>query len=272
MAYIYSIIFSLFGFTYDPMKQARKDIEGFKKNYQDQIKSYQGIYRLMSYAEAGDPNKRPVLFVHGSPGSKEAWYSYLQDEDLLKNFHLLSVDRPGYGESESGITELSVKKQAEDIWELVKIISNKEKPILVGHSYGGAVIARMAMDHPEEVDGLLFVASSLDPSQEKTKLIQYLGEIWGIRSLIPDYLRVCNREIKALKLSLDELIWSSISANIRIIHGDKDELVPVQNVEFLKSNVPHTQIKNISVLSGVNHFVPWNKPEVIKQNLLDWNS
>ncbi|HEY5692223.1 MAG TPA: alpha/beta hydrolase [Cyclobacteriaceae bacterium] len=43
---------------------------------------------------------------------------------------------------------------------------NARPIILIGHSLGGTVIARMTMDSPELVDGVVMVAPSIDPEIE----------------------------------------------------------------------------------------------------------
>lgn len=269
MEIIYSIVFSLFGFNFDPMSPARKDIQYFNKELTGKIKTYQGAHRKMSFAEHGNSSLRPVIFVHGSPGSKDAWYSFLLDTKLQAKFHLLAVDRPGFGLSEAGTTETSVKKQAEDVWKIMNQNKSGKKVILIGHSYGGAVIARIAMDHPDKIESLIFVASSVDPKLEETKFIQHIGNIRGIRSLIPDFLRVCNEEILALKDDLEKMIpeWTKIKAEVHVVHGEQDDLVPVENVTFIQKLLPGNQIKSINIIKGMNHFIPWHKAETINSIL-----
>ncbi len=249
------------------MKPAKSQIDLFKTTGKDHIHTLEGFHRTIGYADVGNPEHRPVMFVHGSPGSKDGWYAFLMNEKLIKQFQLITVDRPGYGMSAPGVTESSLQKQAEDLWSVLKINKSGKKPILVGHSFGGPVIAKMAMLHPDEVSALIFVASSVDPKLEETKFIQKLGGLWGIRSLIPEPLRVCNEEILTLKKELEELLphWSEIKANIFIVHGDKDPLVPVENVDFLKKMThPHS----VNILVGVNHFIPWQHPEAIEEAII----
>jgi pimeloyl-ACP methyl ester carboxylesterase len=53
--------------------------------------------RALAFAEWGDPDGRPLLFLHGVPGSR-MWI----DEDVTRSQHvrLVTVDRPGYGRSD----------------------------------------------------------------------------------------------------------------------------------------------------------------------------
>jgi pimeloyl-ACP methyl ester carboxylesterase len=50
--------------------------------------------RILAYAQYGDPEGRPVLFLHGVPGSR-LWL----DEDVTRSLkvRLVTVDRPGDG-------------------------------------------------------------------------------------------------------------------------------------------------------------------------------
>jgi pimeloyl-ACP methyl ester carboxylesterase len=132
----------------NPMKPVESQIEDFKSHYQDHIHTKIGPQRSIGYAEAGDKKNTPVLFVHGSPGSQDGWYSYLLDKKLLEKFHLITVDRPGYGRSGEGESERSLTKQAEELWNVLSINESQKKVILVGHSFAGPVIAKMANSTP----------------------------------------------------------------------------------------------------------------------------
>ena len=50
----------------------------------------------LSYLDAGEPNGRLVVFVHGTPGNARGWSDYLLH--VPAGFHYIAVDRPGFGE------------------------------------------------------------------------------------------------------------------------------------------------------------------------------
>lgn len=54
--------------------------------------------RQLSVIEDGDPNGIPILFQHGTPGSKLLFQPWI-DDALEKNIRLLSYNRPGFGGS-----------------------------------------------------------------------------------------------------------------------------------------------------------------------------
>ena len=265
--FLFSILF--LSSCVNPTKKIEKDILQFKKEYSDQILTYQSPHRTMNYAWSGDPTKRPVLLIHGSPGSWDNWSEFLLNKDLQKNYHLIAVDRPGYGKDNLGRTEISLKKQSEDIMTVLKTNRSGLGVILVGHSFGGPVIAKAAMDFPDQVAGLIFVASSVDPDLEEIKWIQYPATWWPFRYLIPTVLRVCNEEIFALKNELKIILsdWKKISAPVVIVHGEKDSLVPVENVDFIKKNLNDKQVLMIFREPDLNHFIPWSQPDLILKSI-----
>ena len=257
-----------------PTGNLQAEVNEFKKEFPNQIQKYDGKNRTMNYAWSGNSAKQALLFVHGSPGSWEGWVHFLRDPELLKNFQLIAIDRPGYGGSGEGKTEVSLAAQAEDLLEVLKVNKSQRPAILIGHSYGGPVIARAAMDHPEKVAGLIFVASSVDPDLESTKWFQYPATWWPFRVLIPAALRVCNEEILPLKAELQKMapLWKNISAKVVLIQGQKDDLVPPGNLDYLIKNLNQTNVVKIFKIQEMNHFVPWQHPELIFQGIHEINA
>jgi pimeloyl-ACP methyl ester carboxylesterase len=249
----------------NPSAVIKDEIVEFRTKYPDHIQSLEEKGKNIRYAWSGDPKKRPILFVHGSPGSWEGWVHFLRDANLQEHFQMIAVDRPGYGGTQPGIALLSLQKQAEFVAAALKVNQSGLPAILVGHSYGGPVIAQIAMSYPEKVAGLVFVASAVSPDLEQTKWYQYPATWWPIRILIPDNLRVCNEEIMPLKQELVRLLpdWPKISAKAVLIQGEDDPLVPPGNLDFLISHLRADQIVKIDRIAGLNHFIPWQRPDLI---------
>ena len=91
----------------------------------------------LQYAVANSKKRKLVLFIHGSPGSWDAFSRYLEDPELQKEAILVSVDRHGYGGSMRGLPELAIGNHA----GYIKPILDKYNlpTVVVGHSYGGPV-------------------------------------------------------------------------------------------------------------------------------------
>ncbi len=222
--------------------------------------------RQMHYPEIGADTLPLVVFVHGSPGSWDAFIDFFKDSVLYRQAHLIAVDRPGYGKSEYGTPELSLKEQAALLAPVLAQSPSWKKPVLVGHSLGGPVVVRMAMDYPGQVGGLLLVAPSIDPQLEKKEWYRPVGN-WGlVRKLLPTELDVSNQEILPLKAELEKMLplWKTIRVPVTVIQGDADVLVPPANAAFAQHMLVAAPVEMV-MLPGVNHFIPWSNPQEIQQ-------
>jgi pimeloyl-ACP methyl ester carboxylesterase len=139
--------------------------------------------------------------------------------------------------------------------------------ILLGHSLGGPIVARVAAEYPERIRAVIFLAASLDPAQERIHPMQAVGAWPLVRSLLPRTIRNANAELMALKPELDDLaaLLPRITAKVVIVHGTKDDLVPVANVPFMQARLTGTRCVETVLLEGQNHFLPWNSEATVRQ-------
>lgn len=211
-----------------------------------------------------------VLFVHGSPGSWEAWKGFMADTTLSNLACLLAVDRLGYGRSMPGQTETSIQRQAAVFAKLLEAQHRFGPIILVGHSYGAPVVARMAIDYPQWVDGLILVSGSIDPATEQPRWYNQAADMKLFNWMLPQDMRVSNEEIMPLKPELDSLLphWQNIQMPVTIIHGEADKLVPFSNLAFAKSQLVNAAPLHTVPLPGIGHLIPWQKPEVIQKAIV----
>lgn len=222
------------------------------------------------YVEAGDSDKPVVLLVHGSPGLWDNFLGIMSNASLLDSVRVISVTRPGYGLSGSGEYEPSLEKQAAALLRVLDHRSPEEPAVLVGHSYGGPVVARMAMDAPDRVSGLILAAASIDPDLEKTKWFQIPAAVPPISWLMPDDLLVCNLEILALKDELERMmpLWKHIRQPVTVIHGDLDDLVPVGNAAFAERMLVNAPVRMMRY-PEMNHFVIWTHQKLVIDAIMD---
>ena len=111
----------------------------------------------LHFAEAGDGSAQPVVLVHGADGVLQDFPAPLV-ERLAAEHRVIAFDRPGHGYSDPvrpGTPPLAV--QADSLREAVARLG-AERPIVIGHSYGGALALRWALDHPGELRALVLVA------------------------------------------------------------------------------------------------------------------
>jgi pimeloyl-ACP methyl ester carboxylesterase len=122
-----------------------------------------GGYRMNSvYLRATHPDLPPVVFIHGA--SSTLFDPMLSFRAKLEGqADLLFVDRPGYGRSERGGAENAYPDGQADAIAALMDKRGIGKAIVVGHSFGGAVLASFALRHPDKVIGLVFLSPAVYP-------------------------------------------------------------------------------------------------------------
>ena len=99
----------------------------------------------------------PIVILHGL-GGQMGNFTYALLERLTGDFRVILMDRPGSGYSRRapGATG-RLTEQAAIVAEFIRTLK-LDRPLLVGHSLGGAIALGVALDHPEVVNGLALIA------------------------------------------------------------------------------------------------------------------
>lgn len=145
--------------------------------------------RLLAYAEYGDPGGMPVVYCHGTPGSR---YEHPPDREALHDIRLVVPDRPGYGRSghRAGRRLLDWPQDVEQLADSLGLA----RFAVVGVSGGGPHAAACAHVIPERLTGVALV-SSMAPTRRPgglngvgpiMRLAFHLGRLapWSLRPLI----------------------------------------------------------------------------------------
>jgi pimeloyl-ACP methyl ester carboxylesterase len=104
------------------------------------------------------------VLIHGNPGSAYDWLPVLTP--LALHHRVIAFDRPGHGHSERPKhAEDTVEVQAQLIHDaLVQL--RVERPIIVSHSWAGALALVYAIDYAKEVVAVLVVAPAVYESHD----------------------------------------------------------------------------------------------------------
>lgn len=213
-----------------------------------------------------------VVFVHGSPGAADAYLIYLADTALSKVARMTAIDRPGFGYTSGfAIPEPSQAAQAAAVLAVVDQVAPQQKVVLVGHSLGGPVVSRFAMDYPERTAGLVIVAGSIDPTQEKHPWWQSVVDVPPGKWLTPKPLWTSNAEIIPLEHELEQMLplWPRITCPVYIIHATDDRLVPVANADFARRMLTNCPDLKVEILPEGDHFILWSRQDVVRRAILD---
>jgi pimeloyl-ACP methyl ester carboxylesterase len=223
----------------------------------------------MHYMEGGRPDRGTLVLVHGSPGNWEAWERYMRDSLLCAEARVVAIDRLGYGKSSPGLPVPDLGRQASSLRPLLDSLKRQGPVVLAGHSMGGPIAARAAMDFPELLDGLLILAGSADPALEKVMGAQYLAERPAFRWLLPPDLDVSNRELMphGPELAAMEARWAGLRVPTTILQGKRDHFVPWQNADYM-ARLMTARPPKLIYLPEEDHFIAWTQQDLVRQEAL----
>jgi len=231
--------------------------------------TYEVGERTIHYAAAGDPQNPLVLVIHGTPGSWHAFRRYLEHPDLLEEAYLVAVDRPGFGRSAAAGLVPSIEKQSELLAPML-LRGKSAGAIVVGHSLGGTIAYRMAIDHPEDIDSLIIVSASISPEVGGPRWYNYLVAWTPISYLLGNGLRRANKEIMPLERELERMApaLTTIDMGVTVIHGKQDRLVSAKNADFAESRLQRADLRVVRS-DGHGHFLLWEDPEIVVDAIVE---
>ena len=136
----------------------------------------------MAYQEEGEGP--PIVFLHGNPTSSYLWRNVVPH---LKGLgRCLVPDLIGMGESdplpESGPGSYRFTEHAEFLGELLQKLEVHKDAILVGHDWGGGLLFHWAMQHPDAVQGIVYMETIVSPVSWRDWPEDAKGIFQGMRS------------------------------------------------------------------------------------------
>lgn len=246
-------------------KRAAVDLERFRyeARLSDVRDGMPATPHLVSAIRGGVRDAPRIIYVHGTPGEATGFARYIADP--IDGFESIAIDRPGFGRT---LPRGSVPSFAEQAAAIEPLLVERDgvRPILVGHSLGGPIVAKAAALYPDRVGGIVILAGSLDPSLEEPKWFNYAGQFSLVRAVMGRVLRTSNDEIMAAEEQTERLreLLTSVRVPVSILHGDTDTLVPVGNVDYMRAEFGHLDDVSVRIIKGEGHFLPWRQEAEVR--------
>lgn len=121
------------------------------------------------YAEQGDGDGEPVVFLHGWPDS---WFSFSRVMPFLPRWlHAFILDQRGFGDSERPDAGYQINEFAADVVAFPDTASIK-RATLVGHSFGSFVARQVAVTNPERIARIVLIGTGLPAANPVTREVQ----------------------------------------------------------------------------------------------------
>ncbi len=233
----------------------------------------------------------PLFLVHGL-GGPLMWQRVV--EPLSRNFRVLVISLPGFGESDGANRTYTVEEHAEVLREILHQL-NIPKAIVAGVSYGGQVSATFTALHPECVERLIlicstglkkapvivsniflrtvfsFIAKHISLKNEKSLCKKGERSFYDVTLRPPD---LCHRFFEQLSKPSHRDAWlngvvnsfsggeeferllGTISEPTLILWGENDNTMPVELAYLFKQLIHSSKLQ---IFSKCGHSVPLEK-------------
>jgi pimeloyl-ACP methyl ester carboxylesterase len=172
------------------------------------------------YVDDAPGGETPILFIHGNGGSTQTWKAQLEHFRTAGR-RAVAIDLPGFGRS-TPPSDWSLSAMAAAV-DAAVTSAGLSHFVIVGHSYGGAVVAAYAAAHPNKVAGVVYLdaaASALPLTAEQKAQFgaalradkMTVVRAWFAPTLVPSTQRVRNEVFSdAEKTSADALVGALMS-------------------------------------------------------------
>ena len=234
-------------------------------------------------SDGGSGPGTPLVFVHGNGGNLTQWSAQLAH--FRRSRRAIAYDLRGMGRSDVPVNgEYTIDGMVDDLHRLVNAL-NVDTFVLVGHSYGGAVVAAYAAHHPERVAGVVFADAAGDIKATRAQSESYLEALrmdkhGTVRKAYEPMMATASEEMKAaILMSADR---TSTEAYVEAMEGIRDFSVaravaairaPMLAVAAIDhENSFHVQFPRVPArrMSGAGHWLMMERPAEFNAILDDW--
>jgi pimeloyl-ACP methyl ester carboxylesterase len=241
----------------------------------------------LRYVEAGtgDPT---ILFVHGWTCNLTDWRFQL--DEFAEEHRVVALDLRGHGKSDKPDQDYTIDGFADDVVALSGELG-LERPVMVGHSMGGAIAHNIVRRRPEVALGVVLVDSNIMPPPEAIDAL-VTSVLAGLKT--DSYKDVVRTFVPSVMFNegsdpamKEQLLAGMIETPQRVIHTALASLVAeahlhegpmpvptlllrastrVNSTEEVKARFPNIEVQEIE---GA-HFLQLERPKEVNDAIRDF--
>ena len=223
-----------------------------------------------------------VLALHGWARSHADFAEVLGDTEEEGPIDAIAVDLPGFGASPAPDAPWSAKDYAAFIRPLLDEMGSRV--VIVGHSFGGRVAVELAALAEDRSAALVLTGVPLvRVGRRRHPHIRYqiVRTVARTRFVGPDRLERARerhgsqdyREARGIMRAVLVRVLAEdyrstlarLSCPVELVWGERDTAVPV---EVAREALPALTVGRLTVLPGVDHFVPTAAPAALRAALV----
>lgn len=120
----------------------------------------------LHYYEGGPADAPTLLMIHGFGANRDNWLRFAR---YFKDYRVIALDLPGFGESSKPDIDYDVASQTERVHAFAKTLG-LTRLHLIGNSMGGHIAALYAARHPEQVLSVALLDNAGVTSPRKSEM------------------------------------------------------------------------------------------------------
>jgi len=252
-----------------------------------------GVYRT------GPEGGQPLIFLHSSQSSAGQWRELIAS--LNVRCDCIAVDLIGYGRAPALTGATAEFRLADEVTRLQQIVADLKltRPaIVVGHSYGGAIALKLAVEQPFQIAGLVVyepVAFHLLPQQhaardEIAKVADAMAQLspleatrgfvdyWnhdGYFAALPEKIQqLMARQAEKVNADFAGLLFEpkqlddyrQISVPVQLLCGESSRLSAQTVASLLARVIPDVTVNSVNA----GHMAPLTHPQLVNPQVIEF--
>jgi pimeloyl-ACP methyl ester carboxylesterase len=237
------------------------------------IRGWQGRLHV---DDGGTGSLAPVLLVHGNGANLTQWRAQL--DHLRKSRRAVAIDLRGMGKSDPARNgDYSVAAMADDVQAVADALGLR-RFVIIGHSFGGSVVAAYAAKHPERVAGVVFADAAGNVKIAPEAAEKFLGALRANKDAVvaqwfapilqhatPETNRAVLASVHATPAevmagALDSILSFDVKPALDAYRGPRIAIAaaPIQGDSSLNVQFPEIPAKKIELVS---HWLMMDRPD-----------
>jgi len=235
---------------------------------------------LNYYYSLPKKSKGTLLFLHGWGVDSKLWFKIIPFFSI-KNYSLYFLDLPGFGKSQTPSKNFNLSNYSDIVKNFIEKVGLRDY-ILIGHSFGGSILIKLASKTKlnkiilantsgireksftkslknliSKIISPIFKPSFMQPIRQK--LYEILGsEYLNIPSMANIFKTVVSEDLTP--------ILSKIDSKTLIISGSKDKITPVTYGYLMKQKIKNSKL----IILDAGHFSFLDKPNEFVKEINDF--
>jgi long-chain acyl-CoA synthetase len=221
------------------------------------------LVRLSAIDISPDHPQRTFVFIHGFGGQAEQWHYQLQKFSVENR--VIALDLRGHGLSDKPSRGYDMPQLVDDLETALTLLNVKGKFVLVGHSYGGAIVTEYALKNPDRVERLILMATAGEFKLQPMLKVALSLPNWLLRIIEP----FTRKWLFAPPHVLNQLYFqnmaqwngwerfSKLQVPTLVIRGNRDRVFESARFEKVTASIPGSLRRERPWLENYESGVPY---------------